>query len=240
MNFYRWHNKVSTELRVSDKQQEKLEILNATISLLPLEEEIKREASMTSWSFKDPRKSLQNFNDYYSKSYERSRLKRLFLAGNFSSYGVYTRLEQSPNRESRITLNENIDTLGMPKVDLHWAFTTLDKKSLRESNILLGQQIGAIGLGRLKLNDFLADENDKTMPETISGGWHHIGTTKMNKDPKKGVVDENCKVHGINNLYVAGSSCFPTAGAVNPTLSIVAMSLRLSNYLQNLFMKIIH
>ena len=76
------------------------------------------------------------------------------------------------------------------------------------------------------------DENDDSMPSYTSGGWHHIGTTRMSNDPKKGVVNQDCKVHGIENLYVAGASCFATAGAVNPTLTIVALSLRLSDYLK--------
>ena len=80
---------------------------------------------------------------------------------------------------------------------------------------------------------YLRDENDESWPTFTAGGFHHMGTTKMNNDPKKGVVDSNCKVHGLNNLFVAGSSCFPTAGAVNPTLTIIALSLRLSDFIKS-------
>ncbi|MGB5361361.1 MAG: GMC family oxidoreductase, partial [Eudoraea sp.] len=66
----------------------------------------------------------------------------------------------------------------------------------------------------------------------LGGGWHHMGTTRMSADHNKGVVDANCKVHGISNLFIAGSGCFSTAGAPNPTLTLVALSLRLSDYLK--------
>ena len=69
-------------------------------------------------------------------------------------------------------------------------------------------------------------------PQPLSGGSHHMGTTRMNDDPLRGVVDRNCKVHSVDNLYVAGSSVFPTSGVSNPTLSIVALTLRLADHLK--------
>ena len=92
--------------------------------------------------------------------------------------------------------------------------------------------MGKANLGRVKLKEYLRDENDYTWPKGTNAGWHHMGTTRMNKDPKKGVVDENCQVHGLHNLFVAGSGCYPTSGASNPTLTLVALSLRLSEYLK--------
>jgi choline dehydrogenase-like flavoprotein len=76
-------------------------------------------------------------------------------------------------------------------------------------------------------------------PERISesahpnGAFHHMGTTRMHNNPKYGVVDENCRVHGTRNLYIAGSSVFPTCGYVNPTLTIVAMAFRLADHLRS-------
>ena len=77
------------------------------------------------------------------------------------------------------------------------------------------------------------DENDNAWPDHLSGGWHHMGTTRMDQDPKQGVVDANCKLHGIASLFVAGPAVYPTGGAVNPTLTLVAMALRLSDHLKN-------
>jgi len=81
--------------------------------------------------------------------------------------------------------------------------------------------------------DFMLDDKEDKIPTaSVSGGWHHLGTTRMSDNPKEGVVDANCKVHGISNLFVAGSSCFTTGGAVNPTYTVVAISLRLSDYIK--------
>ena len=64
---------------------------------------------------------------------------------------------------------------------------------------------------------------------------HHMGTTRMHESPRMGVTDANCRVHGLQNLYVAGSSLFPCAGHQNPTLTIVALALRLADHLNDKF-----
>jgi choline dehydrogenase-like flavoprotein len=84
----------------------------------------------------------------------------------------------------------------------------------------------------VRLMEELWDEKDETLPETASGGWHLMGTTRMSEDPKNGVVDADCRVHGIQNIFIAGGSCFPTGAAVNPTFSIVALSLRLADHIK--------
>jgi choline dehydrogenase-like flavoprotein len=142
-------------------------------------------------------------------------------------------MEQSPNRNSRITIGPEKDELGVPRANLHWDLTALDKRSIRKVNQILGHQVGIADFGHLKLYDFLQDENDDTFPDSTNGGWHHMGTTRMNIDPKKGVVDANCKVHEISNLFVAGGACNVTSGAPNPTLTVTALSLRLSDHIKN-------
>ena len=92
--------------------------------------------------------------------------------------------------------------------------------------------MGIAGIGRIKLMDFLHDGNENSWPEGVNGGWHHMGTTRMSEDPRKGVVNSDCQVHGITNLHVAGSACYVTAGAPNPTLTLVALSLRLSDHIR--------
>ena len=223
--------RVRSELAVSEKIQKTLRILNGTVSLMPISISRKMQPAVISWQDKDPRKSLHSFNEDYSKAYKRS-LYQYFISESSQRYGLYTRIEQAPNPSSRVVLSNEKDGLGVPRANLHWVMTALDKWTARKINELIGQQVGATGIGRVKLADFLSDANDVTMPEFTSGGWHHMGTTRMHNDPKKGVVDSNCKVHGINNLYVAGSSCFPTGGAVNPTLTLVALSLRLADHVK--------
>lgn len=149
-----------------------------------------------------------------------------------TTYTMFTRQEQAPNPESRIELGAEKDAMGMPRANLRWKFTPLDKRSVRVFYELLGQEMGRAKLGRVQLMDWLLDGSDDTWPNILSGGWHHMGTARMHEDPKQGVVDANCKVHGLANLHVAGGAVYPTGGAVNPTLTVVAMALRLSDHLR--------
>ena len=130
-------------------------------------------------------------------------------------------------------LSSEKDELGMPRANLRWRFTKLDKRSIRVFYELLGQELGRAGLGRVKMMDWLLDGDDDSWPNILAGGWHHMGTARMHEDPKQGVVDANCKVHGLANLFVAGGAVYPTGGAVNPTLTVVAVALRLSDHLKN-------
>ena len=92
----------------------------------------------------------------------------------------------------------------------------------------LALEFGALGIGRLR--EIIEDQSD--WPQPVAGGSHHMGTTRMSEVPSRGVVDPNCKVHDVENLYVAGSSVFPTSGSSNPTLTLVALALRLAAHLK--------
>jgi choline dehydrogenase-like flavoprotein len=127
-----------------------------------------------------------------------------------------------------VTLVRDRDALGLRKGKLHWALSPVDRRSVVRSLELVGAAVGAAGLGRLRI---LVDEDDREWPEDLAGGWHHMGTTRMDDDPRRGVVDRNCRVHGVENLYVAGSSVFPTPGSGTPTMTIVALALRLARHL---------
>jgi choline dehydrogenase-like flavoprotein len=147
------------------------------------------------------------------------------------NFHLITRQEQAPNPNSRVTLGSEKDAMGMPRVVFNWQLTELDKHSMRTYYKVLGQEMGRSGVGRVQLRDWLLSD-DRTWPSFLSGGWHHMGTTRMHTDPKQGVVDANCRVHGIGNLYVAGAAVYPTAGSANPTLTLVALSLRLSDHIR--------
>jgi len=147
-------------------------------------------------------------------------------------YHMMTRQEQAPNPDSRVTLSTEKDALGVPRAKLDWRVTELDKRSIRTFYQLLGREMGRTRTGRVQIRDWLLSD-DKTWPAFISGGWHHMGTTRMHSDPRQGVVDANCRVHGLANLYIGGAAVFPTAGAVNPTLTLVALSLRLADHLKS-------
>jgi len=129
-------------------------------------------------------------------------------------------MEPTPSPDSRVTLTTELDPLGMPRVDLRWAFAPNDFAMIERGVEILGREVGRLGLGRVQRGD----------ADTAYREWgnHHMGTTRMHDDPSLGVVDAHQQVHGIDGLYMAGSSVFPTVGFVNPTLNIVALSLRLA------------
>ena len=222
--------RVRAELAISTKKLQELKVLNSTVSLMPLLMANNTLPSVKIWSNDDPRKSLDTFHKYSTVD-KRNFLQRMFSKSIYNSYGLFTRAEQLPTPASRVVLSNENDELGMPRANLNWALAPIDKKTVLTINQLIGQQAGAAGIGRVKLADFLLDA-DEQLPEFTSGGWHHLGTTRMSENPKQGVVDANCKVHGIDNLFIAGSSCFTTGGSVNPTLTVVAISLRLAKYLK--------
>ncbi|HEY0527807.1 MAG TPA: GMC family oxidoreductase [Gemmatimonadaceae bacterium] len=153
------------------------------------------------------------------------------ISGSAHRYHLTTRQEQAPNPDSRVTLSSEKDALGMPRARLNWQVTDLDKRSMRTFYHLLGREMGRTGTGRVQIRDWLLSD-DKTWPSFISGGWHHMGTTRMSADPKQGVVDANCKVHSLANLYISGAGVYCTAGGVNPTLTLVALALRLADHLK--------
>lgn len=141
---------------------------------------------------------------------------------------LITRLDQVPNPDSRVTLSSARDELGMPRAQLEWRLTPTDRYSAARAIEILGAEFARAGLGRVRVTF----NPDDAWPEDLAGGNHHIGTTRMSDDPKRGVVDRDCLVHGMSNLYVAGSSVFATAGSSTPTLTIVALALRLADHLR--------
>ncbi|MGR9105400.1 MAG: GMC oxidoreductase [Gammaproteobacteria bacterium] len=223
---------IRAELAIMPKVQEELGVLNGIVSLLPLAEVKEIPPFIKVWTDDDPRENEKRMANLYNKN-KVSRLARLFNPARYTSYQLTMRLEQSPNPDSRVTLDTEKDAFGIPLVKLNWVFTPLEKYSVRKIYQLLGKQVGAAGIGRVRLLEGLQDENDVHMPETTSAGWHHMGTMRMHEDPKRGVVNADCRVHGIENLYIASSACFPTSGGVNPTLTIVALAIRLSDHLKS-------
>ena len=139
--------------------------------------------------------------------------------------------EQAPNPQSRVYLSDEKDRFGLNRPRLDWQLTELDKRGLSLLPRLIGTELGRLNLGRVRLADWLQD-NGFEGAKGLGGGPHHMGTTRMADDPKKGVVDRDCRVHGNANLYIAGGSVFPTSGYTMPTLTIVALALRLADHLK--------
>jgi choline dehydrogenase-like flavoprotein len=217
--------KYRAELGISEQKQQEFKILNGTASLTPLDIARLEPAIIDIWT-DDQKQRTKSLNELDKKG------EKYISAKGYKNFQLFTRIEQAPNPNSRITLDTETDELGMRRAMLHWELTSFEKRSIRKIYEIIGQQVGIAAAGRLKLMDYLQDEHDTSWPSFTGGGWHHMGTTRMSTDARQGVVDANCQVHGINNLYIAGSSCYVTAGAPNPTLTVVALTLRLSDHLK--------
>lgn len=139
--------------------------------------------------------------------------------------------EQAPNPDSRVKLTADTDALGMPRAALDWRTSALDVDSAAGLVAALARELSRLGLGKVEAAPWLSDPSrcwaiDPLISAHPIGGYHHMGTTRMSENPRTGVTDAEGRVHGIANLYVAGSSLFPTSGWANPTLTIVALAMR--------------
>ena len=108
----------------------------------------------------------------------------------------------------------------------------IDYRSLRRAVGVLAEGVGAEGVGRVQ--NYFSDDVQAWSNE-LQWGWHHMGTTRMHEDPKQGVVDAQCRVHGVGNLFIAGSSVFPTVGKDYPTLTLVALAIRAADHIKGKF-----
>jgi choline dehydrogenase-like flavoprotein len=144
--------------------------------------------------------------------------------------------EQEPNPASRVTLTRTRDQLGIPRIQLDWQLTRDDRLSMLRTIDYLGTEVARRGLGRIRLDidgyRELEPSPSDPLAYPVNTGSHHMGTARMQASPRLGVVDADCKVHSVKNLYIGGSAVFPTSGANTPTLTIVALAVRLSDHIR--------
>ena len=145
-------------------------------------------------------------------------------------YILFNHVQQTPNWSSRIFLSDKKDPLGRPQPALDWRISSIDHEGIVKAQTLIAQEVGRTAFGRARIE---IDPNPRIPVEGCRGVCHHMGTTRMSDNPSMGVTDGNAKVHHVRNLYIAGSSLFPTCGYANPTLTIVATSLRLADHLKS-------
>ena len=134
--------------------------------------------------------------------------------------------EQLPNPASRVYLGRERDQLGMPRLVLDWVVGQQETESLMRLHELLDRHLRRNQLG------YLDSQLDAPTQLRYTDASHHLGTTRMSTSPCNGVVDDHCRVHGVANLFISGSGVFPTAGHANPTLTIVALAIRLAAHLK--------
>lgn len=148
----------------------------------------------------------------------------------FCGASIISSWEQDPEFENKIELSSKSDEFNNNLAILKYNKSELVRKTARVMFEKIGEFLIDEDLGRLVGENFLFDKKEEYLSDA---GWHHMGGTIMGNDPKKSVVDANLKVHGSKNIFVIGSSVFPTGGHANPTLTITQLSLRLGDYLIN-------
>jgi choline dehydrogenase-like flavoprotein len=144
---------------------------------------------------------------------------------------VYCLTEQLPDPDSRVTLSNQVDALGMRRSKIDWRVSDLERQSVRRLGQLIAQESERLGLPPLQMKAWL--ETDEPWHHRFKDRSHPSCATRMSVNPKTGVVDTHCQVHGVSGLFVAGSSTFPTAGYANPTLMIISMALRIADRLKD-------
>jgi choline dehydrogenase-like flavoprotein len=153
-----------------------------------------------------------------------------------SELAIVIRAEQAPNPQSRVTLDQAVDATGMPRILLDWRLSDQDIESVAALVEIFATQAQVLGLGEVKPAEWLREPArqwvfDDLISDHPIGGYHHMGTTRMADNPKHGVTDGFGRVHGLDNLFIAGSSLFPTSGWANPTLTILALTLRTAEHI---------
>jgi len=142
-------------------------------------------------------------------------------------------MEPVPDPESRVRLSSRSDRFGVPFPEIDWRMGQQELDSMDRMHQVLSTAMQRSGL---EVPEIRLERSPETgWPVPMQGGRHHIGTTRMHTNPSQGVVDSHCRVHDLGNLFIAGSSVFPTASYVNPTLTILALGLRLADHLKSLY-----
>ena len=159
------------------------------------------------------------------------KLPSVVVRSSSNCFSLDFHAEQAPTPDSRLVLCDTTDRLGMPQIRIDWRYSEIDVKTVETGFRLLQNAFAESGIGTLTLARDEADIEAVIRRDGAYGG-HHIGTTRMAANPRQGVVDSDCRVFGVSNLYIAGSAVFPTSGQANPTLTIVALAIRLAGHLE--------
>lgn len=213
---------------------------NGNIQLNPVESFIRKmqigNAVLDFARYADPvsfgrlRELKQTIREQVCKSDFITDMSRNILDFDCPGDGVISSLiEQTPNPQSRVYLGKENDRFGLRRVKLDWQVNAADYKTIRTLGIEVAKEMARSRTARVQLKEFVLDES-KEIPE-FGQHAHQMGTTRMSEDPRFGVVNKNLQIHGIKNIFIAGSSVFPTGGGANPTLTIVMLSERLGQYL---------
>lgn len=242
-------------LRPSPNLQRELGILNSTISFAPRrhagEKQEKFRVALSTLKHDLPSSKIWRSLYHSGKKMAVRGLEKtdpwssvLNIKASRGKMGIYAvvRAEQAPNPLSRVTLDDTKDALGLRRPKLDWKFSEIDKKSVHGLMTTLADEYQRLGWGDVRLSSWLNDPDvswrmDPLISAHPIGGYHHMGGTRMSETAQTGVVNSNCRLHESPNLFIASSSVFPTGGWANPTVTIMALALRLGDHLNSLVKK---
>ncbi len=239
--FHRGGRKYSVRCSASETLQRRREILNVSTSLMfrvgpdsPYEAlrrlyHALRRRSFTSAAARDLARCLSGAPEVARTAFAYLARGRTWTPD--ASTELFVSAEQEPDPESRVALSRERDALGMPRARIDWRIGKSTHRSIAVFAAELRDQFRTAGLGAVTLEPWVEGESDEWR-ERLADHYHHIGTTRMSDAPARGVVDSELRVHGIANLRVAGSSVFPTGGHSNPTLTLLALCMRLADRLR--------
>lgn len=177
-----------------------------------------------------PRAALSIATFLYKRYIARPPMPGFFARNAARRYGLSYHAEQSPQPDSRVTLSDDYDRLGVPKLRIDYRFARADTEAVARAHAVLADWLTRTGVGQLEYRQ-PPEETADAILALAAHGTHQIGTARMAARPEDGVVDENLRCFGVDNLYVASSATFPTSGQCNPTLSIAAFAVRLAEHL---------
>ncbi|MDB5929086.1 MAG: dependent oxidoreductase [Polaromonas sp.] len=162
------------------------------------------------------------------RSLAERKFPSVILRNRTNRFSLEMHGEQLPQAQSRVTLSDKVDALGMPQLKVDWRYSPVDIESMRRTLDVLAEEFALSGVARL---DYDPETLEQDLLRFGAYGGHHIGTARMGSDPRTSVVNADCQVHSVGNLFVAGSAVFPTSSQANPTLTLIALSLRLGHTL---------
>jgi choline dehydrogenase-like flavoprotein len=162
------------------------------------------------------------------RSLAQRKFPSVILRNRSNRFSLEMHAEQIPRPDSRVTLSDRTDALGMPQLRVDWRYSPEDIASVDRTLQLMAREFERTGAGRLEYDRGTLEED---LMRFGAYGGHHIGTARMGADPRTSVVNPDCQVHSVRNLFVAGSAVFPTSSQANPTLTLIALSLRLGKHL---------
>ena len=180
-----------------------------------------------------PRRALKTLYDIARSVPATARGSYLLLShadlSQPSFLGMLPHMEQSPQADNRVTLSRERDQLGLQRAQLTWRAGDLEEHSLRRTMDIFGDEVASAGIGKLQFK-----LSPGELRRLFHVSHHNMGATRMHHDPKQGVVDQDCRVHGTANLFIAGSSVFPTSGGATVTLTALALAIRLADHIKTL------